>query len=172
MDEKTCRQRKNMLRLFKAIKLINDENLRLDIIGSGVFEDTVKKWVKDLGIENNVKFLGYIKNENISSYLNSAKAFLMPSKSETFGMAYAEALLCGTPILYSKGTGFDGIFEDVGVGVDPYSVNSISDGIKNLIENNQFYRDTIKRLNDEGAFKIFSKKNVRDIYINRLEMHS
>lgn len=43
---------------------------------------------------------------NNAPYLQNAKAFLMLSKSETFGVAYAESLLCGTPIMYSEGTSF------------------------------------------------------------------
>lgn len=38
--------------------------------------------------------------------------FVMPSKPETFGLVYVEALSQGLPILYAKGEGFDGYFDE------------------------------------------------------------
>ena len=64
------------------------------------------------------------------------RAFVMPSFSETFGMVYAEALLNGTPILYSKDTGFDGLFDNVGVVVDPHSLVSIGEGLRKIVQKN------------------------------------
>lgn len=159
-------KRKNLHRLFQAIKLIKDENVKLDIIGYGDYEKEIKNWVKKLDIKNRVNFLGFIENQQISSYLNSAKAFLMPSLSETFGVAYAESLLCGTPILYSKGTGFDGVFKDVGVSVDPFSVESIAKGIEEIIEKNGFFRSNIKHLHDKNTFKIFTREYISEVYRN------
>lgn len=157
-------KRKNLYRLFEAIKLIKDDNIKLDIIGYGDYEKEIKNWVKKLDIESRIKFLGFVKNEETSSYLNSAKAFLMPSLNETFGVAYAEALLCGTPIMYSKGTGFDGVFKDVGVAVDPFSVESIASGIEEIIERNDFFRSNIKSLHDNNAFQIFTREHISKVY--------
>lgn len=162
--KKNIIKRKNLYRLFEAIKLIKYEKIKLDVIGYGDYEKEIKNWVKKLGIEGRVNFLGFIRNEEISSYLNSAKAFLMPSLNETFGVAYAEALLCGTPIMYSKGTGFDGVFQDVGVAVDPFSVESIAKGIEKIIERNDFFLFNIKRLHDDNAFQIFTREHISKVY--------
>ena len=162
--EKKAVKRKNIKGLFNAIKLLNDPDFHLDLIGYGSFRPTIEKWIKELGIEKNVRLLGFIKNEEVSNYLANAKAFLLPSFSETFGVAYAESLLCGTPILYSKGTGFDGIFDDVGVSVNPHSVKEIALGIKNLDANNEIYRKNITELHKKNAFNIFRKESVSEIY--------
>ncbi len=63
--------------------------------------------------------------------------FIMPSFTETFGMVYAEALTQGLPVIYTRGEGFDGNFDEGEVG---YSVNSsnyieISDRILKIIKN-------------------------------------
>jgi glycosyltransferase involved in cell wall biosynthesis len=157
-------KRKNIYRLFQAIKLLENKDIKLDLIGSGDYVEQVKKWARDLKIQGQVNFLGFVKNENISKYLNSAKAFVLPSISETFGVAYIESLVSGTPILYSKNTGFDGTFADVGVGVYPLSVKSIANGISNLMEKSEYYRANIKNLNDTGAFNVFSREYVSNIY--------
>ncbi len=48
--------RKNLKRLFKAIKLLNDSEFRLLVIGDGTYSLKVKKWTKRYGIENNIIF--------------------------------------------------------------------------------------------------------------------
>src|SRR5699024_12238501 len=54
-------------------------------------------------------------NELISIYREN-DIFIMPSFSETFGLVYPEAMSQGLPVLYTKGQGFDGQYEDGYVG--------------------------------------------------------
>lgn len=60
------------------------------------------------------------QSELIQQY-RDADVFVMPSKHETFGLSYVEAMSQGLPVLYSKGQGFDGRYPDGAVG---FSVNS------------------------------------------------
>ena len=157
--------RKNLNRLFKSIKLLNDDKYKLIVIGDGKSLPRVKNWAKKYKIENNINFKGNVPNNEMDHYYGSSIAFLMPSTSESFGLVYAESLLNGTPIMYSKDCmGFDGIFEGVGVGVNPFSVKSIADGIQDLMKNHSSYRKTIERLQSEGKFEIFSSAKVRKKY--------
>lgn len=159
--------RKNIKRLLKAFAQI--ENIKLLIIGSGDYEMVVKSWTQKLGISDRVKFLGKIPNEEIDVYYQSAIAFLLPSHSETFGLVYAEALLNGVPILYSKDRlGFDGFFESVGPKVNPRSVESIKSGILECINKEDFYKKQIKKLSTMGEFEIFNRENIKDTYYNSL----
>lgn len=159
--------RKNLKRLLKAFILT--PNYTLDIIGSGDYEAVVKSWVKKFGIQERVNFLGKIPNNEIDNYLRSAIAFLLPSHSETFGLVYAEALLNGTPILYSRNRlGFDGFFENVGPKVNPRSVESIRSGIYSCINQRGFYIKNINALSSKGDFNIFNKKNVKATYLKHL----
>jgi glycosyltransferase involved in cell wall biosynthesis len=155
---------KNLYGLFQAISELKDSKILLDVIGYGNYEDEVKKWTYKLAIENQINFLGFIDNKEIPRYLSKYKAFLLPSHSETFGLAYAESLLCGTPILYTQGTGFDGLFEGVGVAVNSKSISSISEGIKNLSENYKSYKENINNLKLNGSLNIFSRKSIENIY--------
>ena len=158
--EKKSVKRKNVRGLFEAVKLLNDPDFRLKIIGYGSYENELKSWIKELSIGNNIKFLGFVDNKEISQYISKSMGFLLPSFSETFGVVYAEALLCGTPILYSKNTGFDGIFENVGVSVNPHSVQDIASGIKTINEKNEDFIKSIKELYSSNKFDIFKKESV------------
>lgn len=156
---------KNIKRLLKALAELKERDVHLDIIGDGPCRPVMERWARKYGVEHRVSFLGYIPNDALGIHYTTAQAFLLPSISETFGLVYAEALLHGTPLLYSASTGFDGIFENVGVAVNARSVRSIASGIRELLVHNREYRSTIRRLMDEGAFEIFDPKYPQRVYL-------
>lgn len=156
--------RKNIYNLFKAVKQLNDNSFIIDVIGGGEYLDAVKSWAKSLGIEQQINFVGFKKNNELEPYFSNSKGFILPSHSESFGVVYAEALVSGTPILYTLGTGFDGLFENVGPRVNSRSVDSIAKGIKDLIDRNEFFRREIVKLNEQDAFNIFSKEHSYSTY--------
>ena len=71
------------------------------------------------------------KRELLHHY-RSTDFFIMPSLRETFGLVYIEALSQGIPILYTRGQGVDGYFEEgeVGYAVDPMDPLKICDRIE------------------------------------------
>lgn len=161
--------RKNIKRLLIALSQLKEEKITLNIIGDGDYRYKVESWINKYGLKNSVNFLGQIPNSKIKLYFAKSGAFVLPSLSESFGMVYAESLICGIPILYSKNRlGFDGFFDGVGAAVEALSVNSIKQGIKDIISNNHLYRARISQLNKESAFKIFSKSYIEQQYLNIL----
>ena len=58
----------------------------------------------------------------------------MPSYKETFGLVYAEAMSQGLPLIYTKGQGFDGFFEDgkVGYAVPAEDTRYIADRVMDI----------------------------------------
>jgi glycosyltransferase involved in cell wall biosynthesis len=168
LDKKTVK-RKNLKKLLSVISIIGSQDLKLQIVGDGGYMYKVKRWIKKFDIENNILFAGDVPNSEIDGYYSSSKAFLLPSLSESFGLVYAEALLNGTPIMFSKNRlGFDGMFDGVGVGVDPLSAESIANGIISLQSNNKQYRDRIRELTSNNEFEIFSAEYVENKYNNIL----
>ncbi len=78
-----------------------------------------------------VDYLGVKKKEELLYVYRDNHIFVMPSLRETFGLVYAEALTQGLPVIYTKGQGFDGQFNEGEVG---YSVDSEdSDDIANKV---------------------------------------
>ncbi len=59
--------------------------------------------------------------EEVMHYMRQHDIFIMPSYHETFGLVYAEAMSQGLPVIYTRGQGFDGYFEDGEIG---YSVSA------------------------------------------------
>lgn len=123
-------------------------NAKLDIIGSGSVQATaeVTSLIAGLGLQDCVRLMGAFDNSELLRILPRYAGLALPSHNETFGMVYEEALLCGIPILYSKGTGIDGYVDWIPAkaGVDSGSIESIIEGLEYLLKNQQGYRQWLK----------------------------
>lgn len=70
-------------------------------------------------IPTNVRFIGYVTDEENKALMNHCLAFLFPSKYEGFGLPPLEALACGAPIIISNATCLPEIYEDSAHYIDP-----------------------------------------------------
>ena len=84
----------------------------------------------------------------------------MPSLYETFGLVYIEALTQNLRLLYTKGTGIDGLLDNVGEAVESPSVERIANGLRKLIKNYGHY-DGLKKMD----FSYFDWDVIADQYI-------
>lgn len=78
----------------------NFPHLNLSIIGFGPLEETLKSKAN-----SNIHFLGAIKNADLIHYYRQADVFILPSKSEPWGLVVEEALNNGTPVIVSDKVG-------------------------------------------------------------------
>lgn len=132
---------KNLKRLLEAfsISIKKYPNLSLTIVGDGPLKKLVEKYEKKYN--QNIKFHGLVNDKVLLKEIyRSNKVFIMPSKIETFGLTYLEALSQGQFLIYSKGNGIDGVFSRLyGISVDSNSINSICNAIEfTQIENINF----------------------------------
>ncbi len=126
---------------FRKVKRINDVVLVFDrihkvvpskllMIGDGPERSKAETLARDLGLENDVRFLG--KLEAIEEVLSVADLFLMPSEKESFGLAALEAMACEVPLISSNAGGLPelnvqgktGFMSDVG-DVDDMGRNAL-----------------------------------------------
>ena len=93
---------KNVDLLIKSISIIKKSNPRIKtiIIGDGPEKENLVKLVKELKLEKNVKFTGFLPEiEQMYNFFKSSKVFAFPSEREGFGIAVIEALACGLPVV-------------------------------------------------------------------------
>lgn len=151
----TLNKNKNLYKVLEACAILNRESqVRLDVIGNGPDENEIFQYTKDLGIDSIVTFHGFIKSKSrICEIMDKNHIFVMPSYKETFGLVYIEAMSRGLPVIYSKGQGIDGFFQEgeVGFSVDPHKVEEIVSSIKKIV----YLYDVIFRSCLEKA-KVFS----------------
>jgi glycosyltransferase involved in cell wall biosynthesis len=85
--------------LIHAMAQVEDPNLRLGIIGEGAAAAELQALVRNLKLENRIRFLGRVPNEDLPVLLNSADAFVMASEAELLSIASLEAMASGLPML-------------------------------------------------------------------------
>ncbi len=74
--------------------------LKLLLVGDGPDRTSAEHRARELGVYDDVRFLG--KQEPVEEILSIADIFMMPSGSETFGLAALEAMSCGVPVIASR----------------------------------------------------------------------
>lgn len=91
----------DVVKIFaKVIKTIPSKLL---MVGDGPERSGCEQLCRDLGVTDNVRFLG--KQDAIEEILSVADLFLMPSQSESFGLAALEAMACKVPVISSNAGG-------------------------------------------------------------------
>ncbi len=113
-------------KLLTAIAQIKPKipDIYLAIAGRGPLQNSLQQQVTELGLENNVEFLGFLPDELLPVAYQAADLSIMPSQSfEGFGLAIVESLACGTPVICTPIGGMPEILEQ-------FSPNLITDSIQ------------------------------------------
>lgn len=100
--------RKGIFFLLDACRLLKDEgyrNLTLVIVGDGPLRPQLEEYSRSIGLEDAVYWDGWVNNERLGPYFQSADVFVFPTLEDIWGMAVLEAMLFEKPILCSKEAG-------------------------------------------------------------------
>ncbi|ADP70111.1 glycosyl transferase group 1 [Rhodomicrobium vannielii ATCC 17100] len=175
-------KRKGLDRLLPAFKraLEREPGITLDLVGRGSPERLahIQSLIDKAGLGESVRLVGPLEHTELLRRLGQYSGFVLPSRNETFGMSFIEALLAGVPIVYSKGCGVDGFVDGIeaAVPVDPRSVASISDGIVRLAAHQRECRDWLLRNRDELIARFGTKNHIslynKDVFSICHEPHS
>jgi glycosyltransferase involved in cell wall biosynthesis len=132
-------QRKGLNYLIEAVAqlLPKDPNILVKIMGDGDAKDELEKLAKNLGIENNIKFIGRIPSENTTPHYQEASLFVLPSLNEGMSNAMLEALASGLPIIATDTGGTKELLNDGENGfiVKMKDSSDIAEKIEKLIQN-------------------------------------
>ncbi len=89
----------NLLRTMAIVKLRRPDTMLL-IGGAGSLRGVLEAQSRALGVDDRVKFLGFVPDEALPGYYQAADVFVLPTRElEGFGLVTVEALACGTPVL-------------------------------------------------------------------------
>lgn len=131
----TVQPRKNLERLIEAFAKWSSSSgpVNLVIIGAkGWLADPIYQLPQKLGIEELVKFLGRVEDQDLPKWYSGALALTFPSLFEGFGLPILEAQACGCPVLTSNVSSMPEVAGKGALYINPYSVDDIIRGMREI----------------------------------------
>jgi mannosylfructose-phosphate synthase len=117
----------------------------------------LEKRVEDLGLQDRVRFGGYVADENLADYFRAADVFVLSSRYEPFGMTAIEAMACGTPTVV---TIHGGLFRALSFGrhglyADPFDREDLGIMIHKILSHPRL-RARLSRMGAHKARSLFT----------------
>jgi glycosyltransferase involved in cell wall biosynthesis len=135
----TLEPRKNYQRLLEAyaqLKAHKKNGFSLVIVGKpGAAAPALQILVRELGLEKEIKFLGYIDNEELTVLYNAALGYVVVSHYEGFGLPVLEGMSCGLSGIVANNTSLPEVAGDAALAVRPESIDDIAHAMRDLFEN-------------------------------------
>lgn len=131
----TLEPRKNVVRLIEAYAQLPSNRPSLMLIGGkGWLYDEVFNRVQELGLRDEVRFVGYVPGEHLPWWYNAAELFVYPSVYEGFGLPPLEAMACGTPVITSTVSSLPEVVGSAGLLVDPADTGALAAAMRQVLE--------------------------------------
>lgn len=155
---------KSFAKSFKGNKKVE-----LIIGGDGDQYNNLVNLTNELDIIEQVKFLGGLSREEVAEYINTSDVFVLPSRFETFGVVFIEALSSGKPIIASRcGGPEDIVTEKNGLLVNVEDIDGLSNAMKYIYMNYSNYDEEEIRLDCNKRFSENSIMNELEIYYSEV----
>ena len=167
------RWQKGYLHLLDAFRNVvdKDNDYRLLIAGEGPDRLLIEERIKELDLGNNVNLLGMCSRKEITSMLNSSRAFVMASVSEGFPKAMIEAIACATPVVVTDVGECAQIANGVGFVVPVKDSNALGSSMMDIAFNDIFwdkFSSQCIKIRKNYSWQRVSDR-VNNIYLNMLQ---
>ncbi len=145
----TIEPRKNitgLIEAFASLRLGDHAPLKLVIGGAkGWFYRDVFARVRELDLEDEVLFPGYIPAGELPLWYNAAELFVYPSLYEGFGLPPLEAMACGTPVVAANTSSLPEVVGEAGMLVDPLDVEGLAEAMRRVLNDETLRQEMRER---------------------------
>ncbi len=145
----TIEPRKNLVGLFEAYAHLEPAlraRLKLVIVGQLGWETLpIQRRLRQLGIDADVRFVGYLGNVRLAGVMKLATALVFPSHYEGFGLPPLEAMACGCPCIVSNASSLPEVVGDAALQIDPQNPKTLNEAIAHLVESPSLADDLRRR---------------------------
>lgn len=109
------------------------------------FASQLSAYVDSYGLGNHVRFIGYVRQDYLSSLYSSAELLLLVSHYEGFGIPILEAFMCRVPVISSNASCLPEVAGDAALYADSRDVKKISLHMHTLLGNNLLRAELIQK---------------------------
>jgi glycosyltransferase involved in cell wall biosynthesis len=162
---------KNVVRMIEAFSALKTElersqsypDLKLIIIGDDLSGNPdLRRTVIRSGVQNDVRFLGFVPIDVLRIFYDEAKVFVFPSLYEGFGLPPLEAMAHGTPVVASNSSSLPEVVGRAAVLVNPENVFEIMRALHRALTDNAL-RERLKERGYQQVAKFSWEASVRRI---------
>jgi glycosyltransferase involved in cell wall biosynthesis len=132
----TLEPRKNLSRLIESFGKLKPQvdDCVLVIAGEKGWQyDQIFRTVQSLGLEDSVRFLGYVPESELPLLYQGAELFVYPSLYEGFGVPLVEAMACGCPVVCSNRSSMPEVVGEAGILVDPEDARILVEAMRRVL---------------------------------------
>ena len=136
---------KGFCHLVAAAQYLGDDFVVL-IGGTGALKNELQKEIDELGLQDKVKLLGRISNNDLPTYYGACDVFCLSSvqKTEAFGIVQIEAMSCGKPVVATRipqsGVAYVNANGISGLNVAPGNARELADAIQSITQDETTYK--------------------------------
>lgn len=146
--------------LFESLAALKPSHpdILLTVVGDGPDRSKLEHMTTQLGLDENVKFVGYQSQADVRKHMQQTHVFVLPSFAEGVPVSLMEAMAAGIPVVTTQIAGVSELVEEgiSGYLVPPGDVISLTDRIKTLLIDNQLRA----RLGAAGRAKVEKDFNI------------
>lgn len=145
------RAHKNLHGLIRALALLDQgsepgQRVQLVLPGSAnEYEDQLRALARELGVEDSVRFPGWISDADLEDLYRLASCFVLPTLREGFGLPVLEAMARGVPVACSDIPALTEVVGDAAVLFDPHDPGAIARAIERIMGDPDLAGELVKR---------------------------
>ncbi len=162
---------KNLDEIIDGIKILDDKNIKLLIVGDGPYRRQLVEKVHLENLKDRVIFTGMVSPDEVSKYYELGDVFVSASSSETQGLTYIEALACGLPVVCREDECVKGVVIEGENGYTFSDMDGFAESIGSVLSNGWNYRRMSRRAKESSmkfSMTAFAD-SMTDIYADSIE---
>lgn len=125
--------RRNVQRLLQAFSILKRDRKipqQLLLCGLNLYRGSeLETWVARERLEQDVRYIGYVSDEELVALYNMAEVFVYPSMYEGFGLPILEAMACGAPVVTCNVSALPEVAGNAALLIDPHDTQALVEAL-------------------------------------------